>query len=108
MIEVLLKLVELLLPELPVVIEPGHGVAHRRCDQAAIPATTVPPTHHQPGALQDPEVFAHGGEGHAKRRRQLADGALLVPQPAQEPAAGGIGQGAEDRIEGSLWVYHVV
>jgi hypothetical protein len=77
-IEILLKLVELQLPELAVVIEPGHGVAHRRGDQSAIPATTVPPPHHQPGALEDPEVLAHRGEGHAEGRRQLADRALLV------------------------------
>jgi hypothetical protein len=107
-VEIQLQLVELLFPELPVVIEPGHGIAHRRGDQPAAPAASVATAHHQPGPLEDPEVLAYRGQGHPERRRQLADRALLVPQSPQQPAASRVGQGAEDGIEGPSWVYHVV
>lgn len=103
-----LELVELGIPEQAVILEPGSGAPHRGGLEAAVPAAAVPAAGHQAGLLEDAEVLAHRGEGHRERGGELADRVIPDPEPAQEAAAGGIGEGAEDRIEVGLLVNHMV
>jgi hypothetical protein len=54
---------------------------------------------HQPGLLQDTEMFRDGRLRDARPRRQRADRlGTLTAQPFEDGAPGGIGKRFEDRV----------
>src|SRR3984957_495713 len=63
---------------------------------------------HEAGLFQDLDVFRSGGEGHAVRRRQLADIVFAGGETAQHRASSSVGERMEDTVErGGAFLKHV-
>jgi hypothetical protein len=70
--------------------------------------TPILPPLHEPGALEDSQVFRHGRERHFVRRGKIADGCFALREPREDAAAGGIGKCGKRAIERLLIVNHMV
>lgn len=94
--------IELVLPEAPIRVEPRRGVTHRGRDQAYATHPPVPPPLDQVRPFQHAEVLADGRERHWERTRQLPNGGLPRREAGHDASARGIGEGAEDHVEGGF------
>ena len=102
--EQVLQAVEIGLPELLVEGEPVLRGLERLGVEADHAAGAAALALDEGGALEDVEVLGDGGEGDGVGLGELADGLLAADDVAEEGAAGGIGEGVEDRVEAGLGV----
>src|ERR1700677_300715 len=86
-----LKPVEALFPELPVILEIIDRLFHRFRLQPARPPLRLPPTRNQPATLQHLQVLRDRRQAHLERRRKLRDRNFSQRQPRQNRPARRIG-----------------
>lgn len=101
--------VETTVPKLPVVLQPSLPRLQWACIQSAQVQATAHFALDQAGPLQHPDVLGCSRERHVERCRQLADRAFaVIGKPLQHGAAGTVGQGLEQVIEGGMMFNHMV
>ena len=99
--------IELAVPEFAMPADPPLGYLESVGLDAAAPDPAGFPSHHEPGSFENPKVLEEGGKGHRMRGGKLGDGGVSADQPGERGAADGIGEGAEDGVEGAM-VNHLV
>ena len=93
------KCIELLFPELPVMLDPFGGVLHGFGDQAAAINSPIFPPRDKLCPLEHPQVLRYAGERYFVGRGQIADGGFALRQPRQDAAPGGVGERSERSVE---------
>jgi hypothetical protein len=88
------------LPALLELCEQAIGTAHRVGVAGDALRAAVLPLGHQLGTFQHGHVLLHGRKRHVVTGGQLADGRVGVQHARQDVAACGVGQGAEQLVEG--------
>jgi hypothetical protein len=107
-LEVLRQLVELKVPETPVVLDPGGRFAHRCNDERRSANTSFAANLRQAGALEHPHVLGDGGQCHVEAARKLTDGPVAPCEPGENLAARGVSEGREGGVENGVIVNHMV
>jgi len=100
--QVLRQGVELGFPEAAIGLDPGGGILHRLRRQAAAVDAAVDFAAEQPGGFEDAQVLGDGGERNVEGRCEFGDGGFAEGQAHEDSAAGGISEGPEGRVEGSI------
>jgi len=93
------KCIELLFPELPVMLDPFGRVFHGFGGQAAAINSPVFPPRDKLCPLEHPQVLGHAGERYFVGRSQIADGGFALRQPRQDAATGGVGKRGKRGVE---------
>src|SRR3954453_2559661 len=95
----LLQLVEPGVPQPALLLDPrGLVLEAARAEPAGANASDLL-GRHEPGLLEDPDVLAHAGEGHAERSGQIRDRRITPSQPLQDATPRGVREGRERGIE---------
>jgi hypothetical protein len=103
------KCIELLFPELPVMLDPFGRVLHGFGGQAAAINSSVFPPRDKLCPLEHPQVLGHARERYFVGRGQIADGGFALRQPRQDAAPGGVGKRRKCGVElGPGILNHVV
>lgn len=63
---------------------------------------------HEPGPLERLDVLRRGGQRHAVRCGQLADGLFALRETLEHGAPGGVAERSEDEIESRMLFNHMV
>ena len=96
-------------PEDPVCLEPLVGRAQPLWLQTAPAGAPVAAAPHQPGALEDTQVLADGGQAHREGLRQFGHRGFAARQPLDDCSPRRIGQCGEHIIEATnTTVNHMV
>jgi hypothetical protein len=89
------------LPALLELCEQSRGTTHRVGVAGDTLGAAILPLDHQPGTRQYRHMFLHGGKGHVVVRSEFAHGRVGVHDTRQDVAACGIGERAEQLIQGA-------
>lgn len=101
-------MIELGLPELPVVVDPGCRLPHRRRDERGATGTALLSDARQPRALEHAHVLRHGGESHIEARREFTDCPVTGGESGENRTPRRVRERGEGDVEGRVLVNHVV
>jgi len=93
------KRIELLLPELPVTLDPFGRILHGFGRQAAAINSAILAPRDELCPLEHSQVLGHPGKGHVVGRGQDADGSFALRQTCQDTSPGSIGKRGERGVE---------
>jgi hypothetical protein len=93
------KSIELLFPELPVMLDPFGRVLHGFDQQAAAVNSSILAPRDKLCPLQHSQVLGHPGEGDVIGCGQVADGGFALRQARQDAAPGSVGKRGERGVE---------
>jgi hypothetical protein len=96
--------VEGLVPEVALIGQPALDVPGGVGFEGANMGAAFQCSRDEASLFQHPQMLADRRERHAKRNGELADRSRPLPEPAKNRAAGGIGQGAEGRVQAAFGV----
>ena len=103
------KSVELLFPELAVVLHPFHRGLHRLSRQAAAMNPSVLAPGDEPGSFEHTQMLGDAGKRDVERCRKVTNGSFTLSEARQDSAAGSIGKGCKGGAEKGLGTLnHVV
>jgi hypothetical protein len=92
----------LLLPELPVTLDPFSRILHGFSHQAAAINSSILAPRDKLCPLQHSQVLGHPGEGDVIGRGQVADGGFALGQARQDAAPGSVGKRGEGGVESEV------
>lgn len=92
--------VEPLFPEEAEAVEVGRGILERRRVQRARAPLRVAPAHDEPRLLEHLEVLRDRRLAHVERFGEFGDRVDAGAQAIKDRPPGGVGEGAEDGVEG--------
>jgi hypothetical protein len=98
-LKVTVEMVETLVPDLPVGVDPRRCVLEWRSLEAAGAPLGVLASDHETSSLEDLQVLRDRLQRHGERLGQLADRRLALGQPSEDRPASGIGEGSKRAAE---------
>src|SRR6516164_2377180 len=97
--QVLVELVEPLVPDPPALLDPAERLIERLGPQMAGPELGVAGAGDGPAALQHLQVLGDARQRHAERRRQFGHGRVAGRQPGHDGPPGWVGQRGERGVQ---------
>lgn len=88
-----------MLPELPIVLEPGRSLLERLGLKPTRPPLGIAAALNQPAALEHAEVFRNRRETHFERRREVRHGGFAPSEAVQDRSTSGISESGERLAE---------
>jgi len=101
---------KLLGPKFAVTLDPSRGIAHRFSLELQTMYPAVAVTLNEASIFEDAQMFGDCRKGNGKRFCDVGDAGIGACEELEDAAAGRIGQGAENIIEGrsALTLNHMV
>ena len=103
--QILLKPLEVVIPELLVMRNPVPHRTEPRGDEAIAPLSSMPLLCHETGIKQDAEVLGDGWAAHLEMSRNRVDGAVSLDEEIQHPTTRGVANSPKD-IRFAIESYH--
>ena len=97
-VRILLKPLEVVIPEPLVVRDPVPHRTEPRGDEAIAPLSAMPLLRHETGFKQDAEMLGDGRAAHLEMSRNRVDGAVGLDEQIQHPATRRMTDGPKDSL----------